>query len=277
MTAARCPHCGASYSQSDLQELVACSGGVRTRSVACVICGRSLVGNVYPSHGHRADLTDEVILESSFQRFSEAGAESIGWAKAQESGWVTEGCVNVSADLSTGRLCSFKEKEYCRYIAEAITHLGHDWRTVADRDVMKVCRHTQAKHAGYCFYIAEDIQICGVCRGSGKSVCSTCSGKGYLQEECELCQGQKAYPCTCIQGRAECPECGGHGRIPCFFGLLHVRCRRCGGDGRVTHESCRGTGRVSCTGCSGTGFVPCSACSTEGLFICTSCLGRGRL
>lgn len=124
--------------------------------------------------------------------------------------------------------------------------------------------------------IDDDMDICSVCRGSGKikkeEKCKYCNGEGYTgynRKECSKCVSGVIMELTTIK----CPRCWG-GNV----GIIDPDCYKCGGAGVVRYYV-----KKSCTSCDGTGYIKvrasCSKCNASGIrhyeVDCSTCKGTG--
>jgi hypothetical protein len=100
-------------------------------------------------------------------------------------------------------------------------------------------------------YTAHD--ICGSCKGQGKTICGTCNGQKMVT--CHQCHGRKDILC---------PACRGQGRLRDAKGNM-VTCARCQGRGRLPCPTCQARGVVPCPKCKGQGFVSCGTCAGSGI------------
>jgi len=123
------------------------------------------------------------------------------------------------------------------------------------------------------------IQMCGSCKGQGRTVCKHAGCKdGMIQKR----QSNSLTPATALMIKTTCPSCNGSGLIACVNcgGKGHVLCRTCGGLGQPKKcVKCGGAGTGPCKLCKGTGKdrsgMLCSACGGEGVGLCPTCHGEG--
>jgi hypothetical protein len=127
------------------------------------------------------------------------------------------------------------------------------------------------------------IQMCGSCKGRGRTVCRNAGCKdGMIQKR----QANSISPESALMVKTPCPTCKGSGWITCLgcTGKGHVLCQTCGGLGQPKKCAvCGGAGTGACNKCKGTGKVmgrdrvetPCTACGGEGIGLCPTCHGEG--
>jgi hypothetical protein len=119
---------------------------------------------------------------------------------------------------------------------------------------------------------------CDKCNRRGSSDCScactSCAGKGNVQEACRVCDGR---------GNISCSLCSGSGRVlvskSWLRGEKYGNCSRCGGSRQLECKECKsGSVKTSCSSCHGSGGkTDCPICGGSKKISCASCGGKGKL
>lgn len=111
-------------------------------------------------------------------------------------------------------------------------------------------------------------KTCGDCKGSGRTVCSTCIGHRLI--DCGWCAGA---------GKTKCTKCNGSGVFveqtykwvtqnhkPVYKNTTsRMACYYCKKSGNIRCKSCKGVGKISCTHCDTLGQTACSTCLGAGI------------
>jgi hypothetical protein len=119
---------------------------------------------------------------------------------------------------------------------------------------------------------------CDKCNGRGSfdcsCSCSSCTGKGTVQQTCTTCGGKTLIACS---------RCSGSGQVVVskswLFGEKYGNCSRCSSSGQVQCQTCKsGYVQTPCFACSGTGAKPnCPTCQGKKKIACSSCGGKGKV
>ena len=113
---------------------------------------------------------------------------------------------------------------------------------------------------------------CETCDGNGNVTCPECDGDGTMP--CDDCYSRSARRST---GEVECDQCSGTGKEECDECNGKGKdsdgedCENCDGDGEITCGECEGNGNVECQNCDGDTTVTCSNCDGDGNVECPDC------